>query len=76
MNIFHTDYTNEDDVLLYGDFWIDNYKIDGDTLKTAADSMRALRRSSASSMRSSPRGTATKKRERSSGESRYLIMST
>jgi hypothetical protein len=26
------DLSNEDDMLVYGDFWIENYNIDGDTL--------------------------------------------
>lgn len=34
--IVHEDMTAEDEVLVYGDFWIDNYKIDGDTLKTVS----------------------------------------
>lgn len=33
VQIVHVDYTNPDDVLVYGDFWIDNYDIDGDTLE-------------------------------------------
>ena len=33
VQIFHVDYTNEDEVLVYGDFWINNYHIEGDTLK-------------------------------------------
>lgn len=36
VDIFHADYTNEDDVLLYGDYWIDNYNVEGDTLKTVS----------------------------------------
>jgi len=34
--IVHEDMTAEDEVLVYGDFWIDNYKIDGDTLKAVS----------------------------------------
>ncbi len=33
VNIVAVDYTNEDDVVVYGDFWIENYNIEGDTLK-------------------------------------------
>ena len=33
VNIVHEDMTGEDEVLVYGDFWIYNYKTDGDTLK-------------------------------------------
>ncbi len=32
VNIVHVDYTNPDEVLVYGDFWINNYNIEGDTL--------------------------------------------
>ena len=32
VNIVHVDYTNPDEVLVYGDFWVDNYNIEGDTL--------------------------------------------
>ena len=33
VQIFHVDYTPEDEVLVYGDFWVDNYNINGDTLE-------------------------------------------
>ena len=33
VNIIHEDFTPEDEVLVYGDFWINNYKVEGDTLK-------------------------------------------
>ena len=33
VNIFHADYTNAEDVILFGDFWVENYNIDGETLK-------------------------------------------
>lgn len=33
VNIVYVDYTGEDEILVYGDFWIENYNIDGDTLK-------------------------------------------
>jgi len=36
VNIIATDLTKEDDILAYGDFWIDNYKIDGDTLRAVS----------------------------------------
>lgn len=36
VNIFHVDYTNDDDVLAFGDYWIWNYNIDGDTLKCSS----------------------------------------
>ena len=32
VQIFHEDFTNEDEVLVYGDFWIFNYNVEGDTL--------------------------------------------
>lgn len=32
VNIVHVDYTNPDEVLVYGDFWVENYDIEGDTL--------------------------------------------
>ena len=32
VNIVHVDYTNPDEIILKGDFWIDNYNIEGDTL--------------------------------------------
>ena len=33
VSIVAVDYTNKDEVTVYGDFWIDNYNIEGDTLK-------------------------------------------
>lgn len=33
VQIVHEDLTNPDDVLVYGDFWVDNYNINGDTLE-------------------------------------------
>ena len=33
VSIVHVDYTPEDEILVYGDFWIYNYNIDGKTLK-------------------------------------------
>ncbi|MBQ9022808.1 MAG: hypothetical protein IJ108_02705 [Eubacterium sp.] len=33
VTIVAEDLTNENDVVCYGDFWIDNYNIEGDTLK-------------------------------------------
>ena len=33
VSIVHEDYTPEDEILVYGDFWIENYNIDGETLK-------------------------------------------
>ncbi|HAE44555.1 MAG TPA: hypothetical protein DCG37_03005 [Lachnospiraceae bacterium] len=33
VNIIHIDFTPEDEILVNGDFWIENYTIDGDTLK-------------------------------------------
>ena len=33
VNIVHVDYTNPDEVLVYGDFWVENYNIKGDTLE-------------------------------------------
>ena len=33
VNIFYTDYSNQEDVLVFGDFAIDNYAIENDTLK-------------------------------------------
>lgn len=33
VNIFHVDYTPEDEVLVYGDFWVFNYNVNGDTLE-------------------------------------------
>ena len=34
--IIAIDDSNNDDILIYGDFWIYNYDLDGDTLKTAS----------------------------------------
>lgn len=36
VKIIHEDISQEDEVLVYGDFWIYNYNIEGDTLKTAS----------------------------------------
>ena len=33
VSIVNVDYTNPDDVLVAGDFWVDNYNINGDTLE-------------------------------------------
>lgn len=33
VTIIAEDYTDDDEVVVYGDFWIENYDIDGDTLK-------------------------------------------
>ncbi len=33
VNIVNVDYTNDEEVAVSGDFWVDNYKVDGDTLK-------------------------------------------
>ena len=33
VNIVAVDYTNEEEIIVYGDFWIDNYNIEGETLK-------------------------------------------
>ncbi|MBQ3389882.1 MAG: hypothetical protein IJG57_02260 [Firmicutes bacterium] len=33
VSIFHIDYTNDEDVLAMGDFWLENYYVEGDTLK-------------------------------------------
>lgn len=33
VKIFHVDYTPEDEVLVFGDFWVENYNVEGDTLK-------------------------------------------
>ncbi len=33
VNVIAVDYTNEDDVIVYGDFWVDNYNVEGDVLK-------------------------------------------
>ena len=34
--IVHEDLTPEDEVLVYGDFWVENYNIEGDTLKNVS----------------------------------------
>lgn len=34
--IVHEDLTPEDEVLVYGDFWVENYNVEGDTLKTVS----------------------------------------
>ena len=34
--IVHEDFTPEDEILVYGDFWVDNYNLEGDVLKTAS----------------------------------------
>ena len=36
VNIIHEDFTPEDEVLVYGDFWIYNYNTEGDTLKNVS----------------------------------------
>ncbi len=36
VTIVAEDLTNENDVVVYGDFWIDNYNIEGDTLKSVS----------------------------------------
>ncbi|MBR3124694.1 MAG: hypothetical protein IKF42_04585 [Mogibacterium sp.] len=36
VNIVHEDMTPEDEVLVYGDFWVDNYNVEGDTLKAVS----------------------------------------
>lgn len=33
VQIVHVDYTNPEEVLVYGDFWVFNYNINGDTLE-------------------------------------------
>lgn len=33
VSIFHEDLTPEDEVLVYGDFWVENYDVNGDTLE-------------------------------------------
>ena len=33
VQVVYVDYTGEDEILAYGDFWIENYNIEGDTLK-------------------------------------------
>ena len=34
--IVHEDFTPEDEVLVYGDFWVENFNADGDTLKNVS----------------------------------------
>lgn len=34
--IVSEDFTPEDEVLVYGDFWVENYNVEGDTLKTVS----------------------------------------
>jgi hypothetical protein len=36
VNIVHIDFTPKDEILVYGDFWIENYNVEGDTLKCAS----------------------------------------
>ncbi len=36
VNIIHEDLTQEDEYLVYGNFWIDNYNGEGDTLKSVS----------------------------------------
>ena len=36
VHIVHVDFTPEDEVLVYGDFWIENYNVEGDVLKTVS----------------------------------------
>ena len=36
VNIIHEDFTPEDEVLVYGDFWIYNYNTEGDTFKNVS----------------------------------------
>ena len=36
VNIVAVDYTGEDEIIVYGDFWVDNYTIDGDTLMSVS----------------------------------------
>ena len=33
VNVIYADYTGEDEILAYGDFWVENYNIEGDTLE-------------------------------------------
>ena len=33
VNIVHIDFTPKDEILVYGDFWIENYNVEGDALK-------------------------------------------
>ncbi|MBR0468320.1 MAG: hypothetical protein IJJ16_01270 [Mogibacterium sp.] len=33
VSIVHVDYTPENEILAYGDFWVENYNAEGDTLK-------------------------------------------
>lgn len=34
--VVYEDSTPEDEILVYGDFWVDNYNLEGDVLKTAS----------------------------------------
>ncbi|MBQ6502062.1 MAG: hypothetical protein IJI87_12055 [Mogibacterium sp.] len=36
VTIVHEDFTPEDEVLVYGDFWVENYNVEGDTLKNVS----------------------------------------
>ena len=36
VNVVYVDYSGEDEILAYGDFWVENYNIDGDTLMCAS----------------------------------------
>ena len=36
VTIVHEDFTPEDEVLVYGDFWVENYNVEGDTLKSVS----------------------------------------
>ncbi len=36
VHIVHVDFTPEDENLVYGDFWIENYNVEGDVLKTVS----------------------------------------
>ena len=36
VHIVHVDFTPEDEVLVYGDFWVENYNVEGDVLKTVS----------------------------------------
>ena len=33
VQIFHVDYTPEDEVVVFGDFWVENYNVNGDVLE-------------------------------------------
>ena len=33
VQIVHVDYTPEDEILMYGDFWVENYNVNGDVLE-------------------------------------------